>query len=108
MASLGTAACPPYHLSIVIGGTSAEQNLKTVKLGSAKWFDELPEQGNKLGQGYRDTEWEERILQMSRDLGIGAQFGGWSFVSFSLPGHYVIFLFPFLPSPLSSSLLASI
>ena len=74
--SLGTAACPPYHLSIVIGGLSAEQNLKTVKYGSAKYLDGLHTSGNEHGRGYRDLEWEEKILQISRDLGIGAQFGG--------------------------------
>lgn len=74
--SLGTAACPPYHLSIVIGGLSAEQNLKTVKYGSAKYLDGLNTSGNEHGRGYRDLEWEEKILQITRDLGIGAQFGG--------------------------------
>lgn len=74
--TLGTAACPPYHLSIVIGGTSAEQTLKTVKLGSCKYLDELPTHGGSHGQAYRDTEWEERILKMTQEMGIGAQFGG--------------------------------
>jgi len=76
MRTLGTAACPPYHLAFVIGGTSAETNLKTVKMASTKYYDELPTTGGKHGQAYRDIEWEERILQMSRDMGIGAQFGG--------------------------------
>jgi len=74
--TLGTAACPPYHLSFVIGGTSAEYNLKTVKLASCHYLDELQIQGNEFGQAYRDLEWEERILKMTQQLGIGAQFGG--------------------------------
>ena len=75
--SLGTAACPPYHLAIVIGGTSAELNLKTVKLASIKFLDELPTKGDeKTGHAFRDIEWEEIILQMTREMGIGAQFGG--------------------------------
>jgi fumarate hydratase class I len=76
MRTLGTAACPPYHLSIVIGGTSAELNLKTVKLASTKYLDSLPRSGNKFGQAYRDRDFEEEVLQLSRNLGIGAQFGG--------------------------------
>lgn len=76
MRTLGTAACPPYHLAFVIGGTSAELNLKTVKMASTKYYDELPTTGGPNGQAYRDVEWEERILKMSQDLGIGAQFGG--------------------------------
>jgi len=74
--SLGTSACPPYHLSFVIGGLSAEQTLKTVKLGSTKYFDGLPTEGTTGGHAYRDIEWEEKILKMTQDLGIGAQFGG--------------------------------
>jgi len=74
--TLGTAACPPYHLSFVIGGTSAEFNLKTVKLASCHYLDELQTSGNEHGQAYRDLEWEQRILKMTQDLGIGAQFGG--------------------------------
>jgi len=74
--TLGTAACPPYHLSIVSGGTSAEQTLKTVKLGSCKYLDELPTHGGSHGQAYRDIEWEDRILKMTQEMGIGAQFGG--------------------------------
>ena len=73
---LGTAACPPYHLAVVIGGTSAEANLKTVKLASCRDLDDLPRQGNKLGHAIRDTELEQEILQITRELGIGAQFGG--------------------------------
>lgn len=76
MRTLGTAACPPYHLAFVIGGTSAELNLKTVKMASTKYYDELPTTGGPNGQAYRDVEWEDRILKMSQDLGIGAQFGG--------------------------------
>ncbi|CCQ72817.1 fumarate hydratase [Magnetospira sp. QH-2] len=74
--TLGTSACPPYHLSVVIGGTSAEANLKTVKLASTHYLDGLPTQGNEYGQAFRDLEWEDKILQMTRDMGIGAQFGG--------------------------------
>ncbi|KAJ9470955.1 Fumarate hydratase class I [Diplonema papillatum] len=74
--TLGTAACPPYHLALVIGGLSAEMNLKAVKLASARYLDNLPTQGNEFGGGYRDVEWENEILQMTRDLGMGAQFGG--------------------------------
>ena len=74
--TLGTSACPPYHLSIVIGGTSAELNLKTVKLGSTKWLDELPTEGSKAGHAFRDVEMEKRVLEMTQKLGIGAQFGG--------------------------------
>jgi fumarate hydratase class I len=74
--TLGTAACPPYHLSIVIGGTSAEMNLKTVKLASCRYLDSLPTAGNRYGQAFRDTGFEAEILQLTRDNGIGAQFGG--------------------------------
>ncbi len=73
---LGTAACPPYHLALVIGGTSAEYTLKTAKLASAKYLDTLPTQGNEYGQAFRDLEMEKQVLEMSRELGIGAQFGG--------------------------------
>jgi len=76
MASLGTAACPPYHLAFVIGGTSAEANLKTVKLASTKYLDSLPTSGNEYGQGFRDVDFEELLLKRARELGIGAQFGG--------------------------------
>ena len=76
MKSLGTAACPPYHLAFVIGGTSAEANLKTVKLASAKYYDNLPTEGNELGQAFRDIELEERLQKASVELGLGAQFGG--------------------------------
>jgi fumarate hydratase class I len=74
--TLGTAACPPYHLAVVIGGTSAETTLKTVKLASARWLDDLPTAGNKLGHAIRDLETEAQVLQLTRELGIGAQFGG--------------------------------
>jgi len=74
--TLGTSACPPYHLSIVIGGMSAEMNLKTVKLASTKYLDELPTSGNKLGRAFRDLEMEETVLKLSQSNGIGAQFGG--------------------------------
>ena len=73
---LGTSACPPYHLAVVIGGTSAEYNLKTVKQASIRALDALPTEGNSLGHAWRDLEWEAEILQITRDLGIGAQFGG--------------------------------
>ena len=76
MRSLGTAACPPYHLAFVIGGTSAEATLKTVKLASAKYYDHLPTTGNEGGRAFRDTELEAKVLEMSRELGLGAQFGG--------------------------------
>ena len=76
MKSLGTAACPPYHLAFVIGGTSAEFNLKTVKLATAKYLDDLPTRGNESGHAFRDLQLEDEILQLSRELGIGAQFGG--------------------------------
>ncbi|MGB7817487.1 MAG: fumarate hydratase [Ornithinibacter sp.] len=74
---LGTAACPPYHLAIVIGGTSAEFALKTAKYASAKYLDQLPKAGDPAtGHGFRDTELEEQVLELTRQLGIGAQFGG--------------------------------
>ncbi|MCB9870646.1 MAG: fumarate hydratase [Planctomycetes bacterium] len=76
MRSLGTAACPPYHLAIVIGGTSAEFNLKVVKLASARYLDTLPTAGSLLGHGFRDLELEQQVLELSRKNGIGAQFGG--------------------------------
>lgn len=74
--TLGTAACPPYHLGIVIGGTSAEANLKTVKLASSRYLDTLPTQGNEHGQAFRDLETEALVHKMTQDMGIGAQFGG--------------------------------
>lgn len=74
--SLGTAACPPYHLAIVIGGTSAELALKTAKYASAKYLDNLPTQGSMTGHGFRDLELEEQVLELTRQTGIGAQFGG--------------------------------
>jgi fumarate hydratase class I len=73
---LGTAACPPYHLAIVIGGTSAEMNLKTVKLASTRYLDGLPTRGNELGHAIRDVELEEEIFRLAAATGIGAQFGG--------------------------------
>jgi fumarate hydratase class I len=76
MKTLGTAACPPYHLAFVIGGTSAEANLKTVKLASTHFLDGLPTQGNDLGQAFRDLELEAQLLKAAQDTGIGAQFGG--------------------------------
>jgi len=74
--SLGTAACPPYHLAIVIGGPSAEFTLKTVKLASCRYLDSLPTTGNAMGRAFRDLEVEQQVLALSRTLGIGAQFGG--------------------------------
>ncbi|MGC6487341.1 MAG: FumA C-terminus/TtdB family hydratase beta subunit, partial [Planctomycetota bacterium] len=73
---LGTAACPPYHLAVVVGGMSAEFNLKTVKLASARYLDSLPTSGNARGRAFRDRELEEQILELTRKNGIGAQFGG--------------------------------
>src|SRR5512139_750827 len=73
---LGTAACPPYHLAIVVGGTSAELTLKTVKLASCRYLDDLPTRGNDLGHAIRDVELEAEVLRLTREIGIGAQFGG--------------------------------
>ncbi|KAH8853946.1 Fumarate hydratase class I, aerobic [Schistosoma japonicum] len=74
--TLGTAACPPYHLAVVVGGTSAEFTLKTVKLASCKYLDHLPSTGNEHGRAFRDREAEEKILHLTQKVGIGAQFGG--------------------------------
>eukprot|EP00668_Euglena_longa_P003790 GGOE01004447.1.p1 GENE.GGOE01004447.1~~GGOE01004447.1.p1 ORF type:complete len:574 (-),score=203.89 GGOE01004447.1:197-1675(-) len=74
--TLGTAACPPYHLAIVVGGLSAELTLKTVKLASARYYDNLPTTGNEHGRAFRDVEMEQQVLEMTRQMGIGAQFGG--------------------------------
>jgi fumarate hydratase class I len=76
MGHLGTAACPPYHLTFVIGGTSAETCLKTVKLASTKYYDALPTTGNEHGRAFRDIELEKRVLELAQQTGIGAQFGG--------------------------------
>ena len=76
MITLGTAACPPYHLAIVIGGTSAEQAVETAKLASAHYLDSLPTQGSELGHAFRDLDLEQKILKLSQETGIGAQFGG--------------------------------
>ncbi|MFT4595807.1 MAG: fumarate hydratase class I [Paracrocinitomix sp.] len=73
---IGTSACPPYHLGIVIGGTSAEYAVEMAKMASTRYLDGLPTSGSESGHAYRDLEWEERILQMTREFGIGAQFGG--------------------------------
>jgi fumarate hydratase, class I len=74
--TLGTAACPPYHLAIVIGGTSAELTMKTVKLASCKYYDALPDRGSEDGHAFRDREMEREIQKMTQSLGVGAQFGG--------------------------------
>src|SRR6185436_17048876 len=74
--TLGTAACPPYHLAIVIGGTSAELTMKTVKLASTKYLDSLPTQGSEDGNAFRDLAMEQEVLKMTQSLGVGAQFGG--------------------------------
>ncbi len=79
MKGLGTAACPPYHIAFVVGGTSAEACLKNVKLASTKYLDNLPTKGNELGHAFRDVELEKELLAESRKLGIGAQFGGANF-----------------------------
>lgn len=76
MKSLGTAACPPYHIAFVIGGTSAEMNLATVKKASVKYYDSLPTKGNELGHAFRDIELEAELKKASEQLGLGAQFGG--------------------------------
>lgn len=73
---LGTSACPPYHLAVVIGGTSAEANLATVKKASAHYYDHLPDTGNEGGRAFRDLEWEEKIKKICQESGVGAQFGG--------------------------------
>ena len=74
--NIGTSACPPYHLAIVIGGTSAEFTMKTVKLASIKYLDNLPTKGDQSGHAWRDLKWEEKILKITQEMGIGAQFGG--------------------------------
>ncbi|NKE58751.1 fumarate hydratase [Lentzea sp. PSKA42] len=74
--SLGTAACPPYHLAVVVGGLSAEQNLKVAKLASARYLDNLPTEGSALGHAFRDKDLEQQVLELTRNFGIGAQFGG--------------------------------
>ncbi len=76
MKTIGTAACPPYHLAFVIGGTSADANMKTVKLATARYLDELPTEGNDHGQAFRDLELEAKLLKAAQEIGIGAQFGG--------------------------------
>ncbi len=76
MLSIGTAACPPYHLAVVIGGTSAEMCMKTMKLASCHYLDNLPTQGNNHGQAFRDLETEEKVFKLAQQIGVGAQFGG--------------------------------
>ncbi len=77
---LGTSACPPYHLALVIGGTSAEATLKAVKEASAGYLDDLPQTGNQAGRAFRDIEWEKKIEKICHEYGVGAQFGGKYFV----------------------------
>src|SRR5262249_59215619 len=77
---LGPAACPPYHLALVIGGTSAEYALKTAKLASARYLDSLPREGNELGRGFRDHELERQVLEVGRATGIGGAVGGRNFL----------------------------
>ena len=74
--NIGTSACPPYHLAIVIGGTSAEYTMKTVKLASIRYLDNLPKKGSISGHAWRDLDWEEKIMKLTQEMGIGAQFGG--------------------------------
>lgn len=76
MSTLGTAACPPYHIAFVIGGTSAEKCLKTVKMASTKYYDNLPTTGNEHGRAFRDLELEKELHEEACKLGLGAQFGG--------------------------------
>ncbi|KAF4697404.1 fumarase fum1 [Perkinsus olseni] len=76
IAHFGTSACPPYHIAVVIGGQSADQTMKTVKLASTKYYDGLPTSGDSTGRAFRDLYWEERLLKNCQELGIGAQFGG--------------------------------
>ncbi|MCY4443720.1 MAG: FumA C-terminus/TtdB family hydratase beta subunit [Proteobacteria bacterium] len=89
--SLGTAACPPYHLAVVVGGLSSEQNLHVLKLATCRYYDYLPTEGNVYGQAFRDTELEEDIVKIAQDIGIGAQFGGKYFIQsvrvIRLPRH---------------------
>ena len=79
LTEFGTAACPPYHIAVVIGGTSAETNLKTVKLASAKYLDHLPTTGSEGGRAFRDLEWEKKVYDLATECGLGAQFGGKAF-----------------------------
>ena len=76
ISTIGTSACPPYHLAIVIGGLSAEMNLKTLKLASCHFLDALPKKGSKIGRAFRDNKMEKSILNKTMELKIGAQFGG--------------------------------
>ena len=73
---LGTAACPPYHIAVVIGGTSAEKTMLTVKLASTKFYDNLPTTGDETGRAFRDVELENKLLELANNIGLGAQFGG--------------------------------
>ena len=91
MKTLGTAACPPYHVAFVIGGTSAERNLLTVKLASCKYYDNLPTTGDETGRAFRDVELEKLVLEEAHKIGLGAQFGGKYFAhdlrNIRLPRH---------------------
>jgi len=94
--TIGTSACPPYHLAIVVGGLSAEQTLKTVKLASTKYYDNLPTTGNEHGRAFRDVELEKEVHALTQNMGIGAQFGGKYFCHdvrvIRLPRHGARFL----------------
>ena len=85
MKTLGTAACPPYHIAFVIGGTSAEKNLLTVKLASTRFYDNLPTTGNEYGRAFRDVELEKQVLEEAHRIGLGAQFGGKYYAHESCP-----------------------
>ena len=74
--TIGTSACPPYHLALVIGGTSAEFTMKTLKLATTKYLDRLPTTGNEHGRAFRDRDMEDQVFEVARQIGIGAQFGG--------------------------------
>ena len=89
--TIGTSACPPYHLAVVVGGLSAELTLKTVKLASTKYYDDLPTTGDETGRAFRDIAWENHILEMTRNLGIGV-----SILCFALYHHHQYLTLTFL------------
>ena len=105
MKTLGTAACPPYHIAFVIGGTSAEMNLATVKKASVKYYDNLPTCGNELGHAFRDVELEKELLEATRKIGLGAQFGGKYFAHdirvIRLPRHGLVWVLVALRTAMS-------